>query len=106
MNKEKLIKVVVIFCFFVFIVSYVIEQNGYYEYQMHSQKVMTDKQIKQFEEDIKNGKEVDINDYLKDNYKDYTNKFTDATYQISKNTNKYLKKGIESIFSLVNNLVN
>ena len=64
-----------------------------------------EKQIKKFEEDIKKGKNVKLEDYMDDNDKKYSNTFTDNTYQVSTRVNDYLKKSIEIIFSSVNNLV-
>ncbi len=109
MNKKKkrnrVFKYIMIFLFICFITAYAIGESGYYEYELANKKILTEEQIKQFESDVASGKEVDVNDYIVETHVDYTNKFTRATTEISETINKYLKKGIESIFGLVGQFV-
>jgi len=105
MKKKKGLSTVIFIIIIVFICSYTVSQSGYYEYSMQSKKNLTEEQIKQFEQDVKTGKEVDITDYLKDKEVDYTNKLTRTTVRVSTTVNEYLKNCIESVFGLLNNLV-
>ena len=63
-NKNKIFKFIFIVFFMSFLVIYFSELTGYYEYQNYKKATLTEEQIKKFEEDVKNGKEVDINKYL------------------------------------------
>ena len=103
--KSNLLKIILILSFTIFVASYFIEETGYYDYKLQEKMVLTNEQIKKFEQDIKEGKEVDIESYLKENDKDYSNNITTNITKVSLTTNKYLKKGIESIFGILNNLV-
>ena len=105
MKKNKLAKYFIIFICLVFLCSYVASKSGYYEYAMQNRKTLTDIEIKQFESDIKEGKYVDITDYLKDKQKDYTSPLTRMTIKISRNINDFLKNGLESIFNIIGKLV-
>lgn len=105
MKKKHLIKNIALFICLIFMCSYVVSKSGYYEYSMQSKKNLTDIEIKQFESDIKEGKYVDITDYLKEKQTDYTSPLTRITIKISRNINNYLKEGLESVFNIVGKLV-
>ena len=105
MNKKLVIKILFGMVFIAFIISYAIGESGYYEYELANKKYLTEEQMKKFEEDVKNGSEVDLKDYTVETRIDYTNKFTDLVSNTSMSINKYLKKSIESIFGLLNKVV-
>ena len=104
-KRNKVARYTFFFLFLCFIVSYAICESGYYEYELANKKILTEEQIKKFEEDVKNGSEVDLKDYTVETRIDYTNKFTDLVSNTSMSINKYLKKSIESIFGLLNKVV-
>lgn len=105
MKKKLVVKILFGMVFIAFIISYAIGESGYYEYQLANKKYLTEEQMKKFEEDVKNGSEVDLKDYTVETRIDYTNKFTDLVSNTSMSINKYLKKSIESIFGLLNKVV-
>jgi len=105
MKKKEGVKFILILVALTFICSYAISQSGYYEYSMQSKKNLTEEEIKQFESDVKAGKEVDITEYLKDREVDYTNKLTRTTVKVSTTVNEYLKRGIETVFRVLNQFV-
>lgn len=104
-KRNKVARYTFFFLFLCFIVSYAICESGYYEYELANKKILTEEQIKKFEEDVANGKDIDIEEYIIETHTDYTNKFTDATTKVATSINKYLKECIESIFGLVSNFV-
>ena len=103
--KNNFITIILILAFTIFVASYFIEKTGYYDYKLQEKTILTNEQIKKFEQDLKEGKEVDIEEYLKKNEKDYSNKFTTNVTKVTLTTNKYLKKGIESIFGILDDFV-
>ncbi len=105
MIKIKFLKIISIILFLTFVVLYSIGESGYYEYKLSNKKNLTEEQIKQFEKDVKEGKNIDIKKYLIENKADYTNNLSRVTYKISDKTNKLLKKGIEKVFKYINKLV-
>ena len=48
------------------------ENFGYYKTREQKAKALTEEQIKIFEEDIKNGKEIDIKEYINTEKEDYS----------------------------------
>ena len=57
MNKKKICKFVFICLFLSFVVSYVIEKTGYYEYNLQNKMIMTNEAMERFEKDVKEGKD-------------------------------------------------
>lgn len=105
MNKKFLIKAIFGIFFVAFVISYVIGESGYYEYELANKKYLTEEEMKKFEEDVRNGEDIDLKDYTVETRKDYTNKFTDVVTNTSLTINKYLKKSIESVFGLLNKMI-
>ena len=50
--------------------------------------------MKLFEEDILNGKDIDLSSYLSDSYIDYSNSLTRTTSNVNLKLNDYLKEFI------------
>ena len=47
-----------------FTAIYVSEATGYYEYEQHKKVILTEEKIKEFENDVKNGKNINIKDVI------------------------------------------
>jgi len=105
MDKKKLIKGLFFIFFLSFLVSYIIERSGYYEYNLEKRTVLTNESMKKFERDVEEGKDVTLEEYMVPTSKDYTSGLTKNTNKVSKGVNKVLKKGIESVFKLLGNFV-
>lgn len=95
-----------IFCLFVLFVSLFIASNaGYYEYQNKEQVKFTEEKMKEFEEDLKKGKKVDIKDYLTNTDKNYDNKVTELGTSMSDFVNNGIISALEKTFKLVEKLI-
>jgi len=104
MNK-KIVKIIVYIIVIIFLCSYFIETTGYYEYNLQNRKNLTEEGIKQFEQDVKDGKEIDINNYLTKANIDYSNKLTKTTSEMSIKLNNYLKDFLTNGFNIFEKLV-
>ena len=106
MKKAKLFfKVFFIICFVSFLTFYISLQSGYYEYNSRRKMSFTKEQIERFESDVRNGNNVDINEYLVNTDKDYQNRISRFTLRISNTISKYTKHGIDIIFSKIGNAI-
>lgn len=92
-------------CFITFLTFYVAQQSGYYEYTERKKMSFTKEQIEQFEQDVKNGKEIDINNYMQNTDKNYQNKISKLTLGVSENISKYTKKGVDIIFTRIGSAI-
>ena len=84
--------------FIVFLGLYIASISGYYEAQVGNKAALTDEAIRKFEEDVLEGKSVDIKSYVTKDSKDYSNKFTDAGDKISESIQKVLTDGIGGLW--------
>ena len=86
-----------------FFALYVSEATGYYEFEQHKKTTLTEEKIKQFEQDVAEGKNIDISDYVNDEDYDYQTKVSKAGLYISENIGDVVKSGIEGTFKFLNN---
>ena len=105
MKYKKMLKLCFFLLFFIFLCCYFIENRGYYEYQLAEQKNLTEDQIKQFEEDVRNGKDISIQNYLNNTRIDYSSSLTKKTSEVSLRLNDYLKKILKNTFKILEKLV-
>lgn len=105
MKHKKLLKFFCSFIILIFLFSYFIEISGYYEYNLQNKKNLTEDQIKQFEDDVKAGKDIDIDSYLKEVTIDYSNQLTRTTSDASIKLNHYLKNIISNTFDILGKFI-
>lgn len=99
--KEKVLRFVFLSFVVFFFVLLIAEKTGYYESRTTKAKTLTEEQIKIFEEDIKNGKEIDVTEYTVDLNKDYSTDLSDDIYRVSLKLENIFDKSIKFIFSKV-----
>ena len=95
--KNTLIKIIILSLVVFFLVLVFAEKSGYLKTKEEKNKILTEEQIEIFERDIAQGKKVDINDYVVDNYKDYTNEVSNNFYRVSLK----LEKGVDEIIKFI-----
>ena len=81
------------------------QSQGYYKNRNEKAKILTEKQINEFEKDIAKGKNVDIKKYVLYEDKDYTNKVSNNIYKTSLQVEKVVDKTIKLIFNRASNMV-
>ena len=89
--------------FIIYLFMYAMVKTGYYESRINRKTIITDRKIREFEKDIKEGKVIDVNKYYNDDVIDYSNIFSKAGQKVTsdvtvilnnvfKNSGKVLKK--------------
>ena len=104
-KKNKIFKFIFYLFFISFLVIYFSELTGYYEYHNYQKKELTQQQIKKYEEDIKNGKEVDINEYLAVDTRKYNNNLSKFASKLSDNISNIVNSGVEYAFKYISKLI-
>lgn len=104
-KKNKIYKFIFWLFFMSFLVIYFSELTGYYEYQNYQKAALTEEQIKKFEEDVKNGNKVDINEYLVVNNKKYNNTLSKLASKLSDGISKLVNSGVEYTFKYISKLI-
>lgn len=112
MNEEKVKKIITKVFWKVFLVIlvgftalYISEATGYYEFEQHNKKVMTEEKIKQFEKDVESGKKIDINNYMVVEENNYESKLSKMGDNMSKEIEKAVTKGLEQTFNFLGSIL-
>ena len=108
MNHKKLNKLfryAILISFVTFFALYLSQSTGYFEYRNSKEVSLTNKQIEKFEQDVKEGKNVDIEKYIDINNKNYQNAVSKAGLSISNTTEKVIQKIISGSFKILGDLV-
>lgn len=108
-KHEKIYNNIFKFIFFTLLITflalYISQATGYYEYEQHKRVVLTENKIKQFEQDVKEGKNLSIENYLEDKADNYQNKVSQTGYNISSKIGHYVRMGIRETFGFLNKLI-
>lgn len=102
---NNIFKMTLIILFAIFITMFVSNKFGYYEYRKSQQVTLTQEQIKKFEEDVKNGKDVQLENYLQNTTKNYQTPISQIGLNISNSISGIVKKGVDGFFGYINKLV-
>lgn len=78
--------------------------NGYYDHLQYNKKVLTEEAMKKFESDVSSGKDVTVEDYLVDTYKDYSNGISKLGLKISTDSSKIVSYAVKKTFGVLNKL--
>ena len=85
--------------FAVFITLYISQATGYYDYEQYKKVELTKDKIAEFENDVKAGKEIKIENYLDSVQTDYNNSASKTGLKISNTIKKYVRTGINGTLS-------
>ena len=90
--------------FLLFITIYIAMNFGYYESRMSDKAKLTEDNIKRFENDVKEGRTIDINSYIVEEEKDYSNSVTKAGNAVSQTVSTFMTDGLNGIFDILKKL--
>ena len=105
MTKTNLTRLIVLILVFLFFVLYFMQASGYNEYARNRENMLTEEQIKEYEEDIENGKDVTIKDYLNKDKVNYDNKVSELGLDLSELIGDIFNKGMNTFFEMLNEAV-
>lgn len=92
--------------FISFLVLYFAQAGGYYEEMNNKKTSLTEEKIKAFEEDVKNGKEIKVENYVINMKKNYGNKISSFGLFTSKTLAEGFKWGMNNLFNGIDKMVN
>lgn len=109
MNKTKLrttvFRISFIVLFAIFLTIFMSNKYGYYEYKKHEQVTLTQEQIAKFEQDVKDGKNIDLENYLDHTTKNYQTKLSQAGLNVSNSLANIIKSGVDGFFKYIGKFV-
>lgn len=101
----KVFKKAFLIIFIGFSAMYISQATGYYEFEQYNKKVLTEEKIKEFEQDIKNGKNIDVNNYVVKENKNYESKISKIGDELSSYVESVVVSGLNTTFKYLNNLM-
>lgn len=90
--------------FVIFVSYYIAFESGYYEVNISRKTIITEEGKREFEQDIKDGKEIDIKKYVNNDYVDYSSPFSRLGSNISNTVDKIMGGEVLDIFEDISKL--
>ena len=78
--------------------------NGYYQTMAYKKMTLTEEAMRRFEQDIEEGKNISVNNYLVNDFKDYSNGVSNAGVKTGEMAEKFITKGLGKIFKVLGKL--
>lgn len=88
-----------------FFAIYVSSQTGYYDFELHNKTVLTEEKIKEFEQDVRDGKEINIKDYVVSAAPNYQNNVSKLGNKLSTSLEGVIQSGIDSVFKFLTKML-
>ena len=100
--KKKVFKGIILLLIVSFLGLYYAYSNGYYEKHVKEKIILTNEAIEEFEQDLKDGKDISLEDYeiKKEDYSTKTSKFS---LNISSKATNLVDSAIKYIFKKLGN---
>ncbi len=95
--KKKVFKGIILLLIVCFLGLYYAYSNGYYEKRQQDKILMTNENIEKFEQDLKDGKDISLEDY-KVKEVDYSTKTSKFSLNISSKASHLVDSAIKYIF--------
>lgn len=79
-------------------------ESGYYEAKLNERTMLTEESIAQFEKDVREGKNVDIKDYVVEKQRDFSNGATKTGVFLSSVVEDFMSEGITQMVNVLKKL--
>jgi len=90
--------------FLVYIALFIANMSGYYESKIKDQVFVTEEGIKEFEEKVQNGEEIDINSFLNKESEDYSTNLSLLGDNLTSGIENFVMGGFDIIGNVINSL--
>ena len=97
----KIFKVFMIVILVAFFGTVFLSVSGYYQTELQKDMILTNEAIEKFEQDVKDGKDIDANDYLASKQKNYDNRVSKTGRYVSEKLNKIVSNGIKKTLKFI-----
>ncbi|MBE6157092.1 MAG: hypothetical protein E7161_05080 [Firmicutes bacterium] len=90
--------------FIVYVALFIANMSGYYESKIRDQVIVTEERIKQFEEKVQNGEEVDITSFLNNEREDYSSKMSLLGDNLTSSLENFVSGGMDIVGKVLKSL--
>jgi hypothetical protein len=95
------VKVFLLLSFIIFITLFFASYTGYYDYENRKNANLTKQQMKKFEEDVKNGVNLDLQTYIKKPNNGYQNFLAKTGSKTSKLVSNIISSSVNTTFNFL-----
>jgi len=88
----------------IFIALSVALESGYYDVKVGKKATLTEEKLEEFEQDVKDGKEIDIKEYIEEDTIDYSNSVSRFGQTLGSSIDKFMSYGLNDFFNLLSKL--
>jgi len=104
--KDNFFKIMLLTLFLVFIALYYSSNSGLIDYQARNKTILTEEQIKMFEEDVANNVEIDLKKYVEDKEEKYDNNISKTTLKLSNTIGETIQGALDFLFGKLEGAMN
>src|SRR5574344_1228521 len=90
--------------FLVFLAYYIAYSSGYYEAKVNRKATITQEKLEEFEQDVKDNKEIDLKDYLDSDFVDYSSPVSKIGSNIAQGIDSVMDGGVTDFFNFLGQL--
>lgn len=103
-KKKNYLLIVIIILFSIYCAIQFSYTNGYYQTRAYKKMTLTEEAMKRFERDIEEGKNISINEYIINDFKDYSNGITNVGVKTGEIAEDLVTKGMGRFFKVLGKL--
>ena len=103
-KKRNYFIYILVSLFIVFSAYMVAYNSGYYEANISRKSKITEEKLQEFEKDVKDGKEIDIKDYVENDYVDYSSSLSKLGNKLSSSIDTFMDTGLSDFFEFLGKL--
>lgn len=103
--KKDWVRIIGMTLLFLFLGLYVASRNGYVDYQARNQMILTEEQIKKFEDDVKNQRPIDIENYVIREEELYDNQLSRNSLKLSNTIGRTVQNILNFVFGKLEGLL-
>lgn len=104
--ENNFFRIMFLTIFLIFIALYYSSNSGLIDYQARNKTVLTEEQIKMFEEDVKNNVQIDLKKYIEDKEEKYDNNISKTTLKLSNTIGETIQSGLDFLFGKLESVMN
>lgn len=105
MKKDNIFKIIFCILILTYLTLYFAGISGYYEYKNYKKMVLTEEQILKFEEDVKEGKEINVDDYIVEENNNHNNKIANIGKRLSFTISSSMSKVLSKCFKVISKFI-
>lgn len=90
--------------FILFIALFIANMSGYYESKIRDRVIVTEEGIKEFENLVQNGEEIDVTSFLNTEREDYSSKMSNLGDTITSGFENFISNGANILYDVLKSL--